>query len=154
METISVCPECGAAWHDEKTCQDHFHQMLAWEWEHPAYWEVHHLMVLCYHLQHPSLYTPEGLNGGIQLVADFVERGVTPQETRRQHRAAVDSGARTWKMKGTPASHGAYDPPVQWTITAANVTAGGADNYCDNVRAWARSVYEALKSSGKISRGA
>jgi hypothetical protein len=151
METIQVCPECGAAWHEEKTCQDHFHQMLYWETEHPGYGEVHHLMVLCYHLQHPSLYSPEGLSAAMHLLADFLEHGVTTEEVRRRNRASVDSGMRTWKIKGTPASHGVYDPPIQWTMTAANVTAGGVDNYCDSVRTWAQSVYEALKTSGKFS---
>jgi len=152
METIQVCPECGAAWYEENTCQDHFHQMLVWEAENPSYGlAVHHLMVLCYHLQHPSLYSPEGLRGAMHLLADFLERGVTTEEVRRRYRATVDSRRRTWKIKGTHVSHGVYDPPIQWTITAAHVTAGGVDNYCDSVRTWARSVYEALKTSGNFS---
>jgi len=93
METIHICSECGAVLQDEKTCQDHFYQMLFWENEYPGYGEVHHLTVLCYHLQHPSLYSPEGLSGGIQLLADFVERGVTPEDSRKRSRAAVDSSA-------------------------------------------------------------
>jgi hypothetical protein len=35
-------------------------------------------------------------------------------------------------------------------MTAADVTTGGVLNYCDNVEAWARSVYEALKVSGNF----
>jgi hypothetical protein len=35
METRQVCSECGAIWHEEQTCQDHFHQMLFWENENP-----------------------------------------------------------------------------------------------------------------------
>src|ERR1051326_8323512 len=151
IQTIQACPECGASWHEEETCQDHFHQMLTWEAERPGNYEVHHLMVLCYQLQHPSLYSPEALSGAVLLLADFLERGVTTQEVRRRHRATLDSGTRAWKIKGTPASHGVYATPVQWTITAANVTDGGVDNYCDNVRTWARSVYETLKTSGNFS---
>lgn len=151
METVQVCPECGTVWRDENTCQDHFYQMLVWEHENPGYGEVHHLMVLCYHLQHPSLYSPEGLRAAMHLLADFLERGFTTEEVRRRNRDAVNSGTRTWKIKGTPASHGIYDPPIQWTLTAANVIEGGVDNYCDSVRTWARSVYEALKASGHFS---
>jgi Family of unknown function (DUF5946) len=150
METTQFCPECGAAWDKEKTCQDHFHQMLFWEAENPNYGlEVHHIMVLCYHLQHPSLYSSEGLYGAIHLLTGFLEGGVTTEEARRRHRATLDSGKRTWKIKGTPASHGVYDPPMQWKMTAATVIAGGVDNYCDSVRTWARSVYEELRASGK-----
>ena len=97
-----VCPECGAVWHDEKTCQDHFHQMLFWEAEHPSYGEVHHLMVLCYHLQHPSLYSPEGLGAAKHLLAEFLERGATTDDVRKRQRAELDSSKRTWKIKGRP----------------------------------------------------
>ena len=45
METIQACTECGAKWHEEKTCQDSFYQMLFWENEYPGHREVHHFMV-------------------------------------------------------------------------------------------------------------
>jgi hypothetical protein len=119
--------------------------MLFWEAETPAYGEVHHLMVLCYHLQHPSLYSPEGLREGLRLLAAFLDEGLTPQQVRRDNRARVDSSRRKWKIKGTAAAHGAYDPPIEWTMTAADVVTGGAANYCENVWRWARSVQEAIK---------
>jgi Family of unknown function (DUF5946) len=140
MEALQVCPECGARWHDGQTCQDHFHQMLFWENENPAYGQVHHLMVLSYHLQHPSLYSPEGLSAATHLLADFLEHGAMPEEVRKRNRATVDSGTRTWKIKGTTDSHGVYDPFIQWTMTAADVVASGVDNYCASVRTWARSI--------------
>jgi hypothetical protein len=65
MEMNSRCPECGAAWEDNQTCQEHF-----------------------------------------------------------------------------------YAHPIQWPITVVNVTAAGVDLSIKNVKAWARSVYEALKASG------
>jgi hypothetical protein len=140
------CPECGASWADEQTCQDYFHQMLFWENEYPEYGaEVHHLMVVSYHLQHPSLYSPEGLNEGRRLLVDFLE-GVPPQEVRERNRGRLDSSKRTWKIKGTDDSHGSYDRPIRWTMTAADVVAGGVDNYCDNVRRWAESIHEALRA--------
>ena len=125
--------------------------MLAWEMENPHNMAVHHLMVLCYHLQHPHLYSPEGLSGAMQLLIDFVDRGLSPEKVRKYNRARVDSSTRTWKIKGTPAAHGVYDPPVQWKLTAAYVIKSGMDNYCASVRTWASSVYETLKTSGKIS---
>jgi hypothetical protein len=146
MTSVERCPECGAAWREGVTCQDHYHQMLAWEMEDPRLGVVHHLMVLCYHLQHPSLYTPEGLIFARQLLVDFVVEGVTPEEVRWRNRARLDSRHRTWKIsKGVP---GAYARPVQWTMTAADATAGGMAGYCDSVRAWARSVHAALAASG------
>src|SRR5213080_2034769 len=102
-------------------------------------------MVLCYHLQHPSLYSPEGLREAIQLLTVVLERDVTIEQVRRRNRGAFDSSTRKWKITGTPASHGTYDHPIAWTMTAANVIEGGMDNYCDSV-IWARSVYEALET--------
>ncbi|MDA8216137.1 MAG: DUF5946 family protein [Dehalococcoidales bacterium] len=145
MDASRLCPECGATWDEGQTCEDRFHQMLAWEWEDPRNLAVHHLMVLSYHLQHPHLYSPEGLSEAKQLLLDFLEHDVSPAEARRRNRAAVDSGRRQFKIEGTAASHGAYDPPVRWTMTAKDVVAGGRDRYCENVRACAASVAAALK---------
>ena len=73
------CPECGASWEGEQTCQDHFHHMLFWENENPTSGaEVHHLMVLSYYLQHPSLYSPEGLDEARRLLTGFLEGGPPP----------------------------------------------------------------------------
>jgi hypothetical protein len=122
--------------------------MLAWEMADPARWDVHHLMVLCYHLQHPHLYSREALPGVVDLLADFVARGVTPADVRRRDRRRLDSGNRTWKISGgTP---GAYARPVAWTLTAADVIAGGPDAYGASVRAWAQAVHAALQESGNF----
>ena len=144
----STCPECGASWLDGLTCQDHFHQLLACEQQFSALWEVHHLLVLCYHLQHPSLYSPEGLAGARGLLDDFVLRGRTTMEVRQRDRAALDSGNRKYKIKGTPEAHGAYPQRPPWTITAPDITAGGPEKYIENVRAWAASVQKALNNKG------
>lgn len=146
------CPECGAEWQDGKTCQDDFHQMLFWEAENPSYGTVHHLAVLCYHLQHPSLYSPEGLAEGLRLLVEFVERGTSTEDIRKRSKDRVDSGKRDWKIKATDASKGAYANPVRWTMNARDVVLGGSDFYCENVQKWARLTLEALKSSGILER--
>lgn len=148
---MEACPECGASWADGKTCEQDFHQMLFWEAENPALGVVHHLMVLCYHLQHPSLYSPDGIKTGKDLLVGFLEQGLSPQEIRRRNSAQLDSGARKFKITARPGSIGSYEHPVKWTMTAADVTAGGADHYIDNVQAWARSVYDALVKSGNLT---
>ena len=82
MDAVQLCPECGAVLAGEQTCLDYFHQMLFWENENPGYGEVHHLTVLCYHIQHPSLYSPEGLSEAIRLLSGFLEQDLTPQQSR------------------------------------------------------------------------
>ena len=121
--------------------------MLFWEAEYPADGaEVHHLMVLCYHLQHPSLYSPEGLEEARRLLVEFVADGASPVEVRKHDRARLDSSRRDWKIKAAATSHGSYNRSVVWLMTAADVVAGGSDHYCANVRAWAQLIDEALKA--------
>ncbi len=125
---FAKCPECGADWSDGLTCEAAFHQFGFWELSDlQRFGSVHHLMVLSYHLQHPSLYSPEALKGAQQQLIDFLEGGVSPEQMRRQLRDRVDSGKRAYKITGTAAHHGSYDPPVVWTLRAADVVAGGAD---------------------------
>lgn len=115
MRSTPTCPECAAVWQDGETCQDCFYQMLYWEAGNPDYGEVHHLMVLCYYLQHPSLYSPEGLEAGMRLLVDFVEGNLSPQEARRRMQGKVSSRRRRrWKLVATPQTSGAYPYPVRW----------------------------------------
>lgn len=140
-----ICPECGAAWTAGRTCRDYFHQMLYWENEDPARGEVHHLMVLCYHLQHPSLYSAEGLATARELLADLVERGLTTQQIRHDNRERLSSGNRGWTMTARLGNHGRYRRPVAWTMAAADVVAAGPERYRERVREWAESIYKTLK---------
>lgn len=154
METISNCSECGAALTAGtagSTCQDAFGQMLAWEYEDMEHrGQVHHLMVLCYHLQHPSLYAPDGLHSAQRLLLEFVEGGVTPQEVRQRDREKVDSGKRDWKIKARPGMVASYRNPIRWTMTSADVIARGPDAYITSVQEWARSVIAAMRKSSNL----
>ncbi len=121
--------------------------MLFWESEDPTRGEVHHLMVLCYHLQHPSLYSAEGLATARGLLADFIEHGLSPEEARKKNSGRVASGARDWSITARPGNQGAYDRPIRWTMTAADVVAAGAGDYVENVRTWARATHADLRRS-------
>jgi len=146
---MECCPECGTDWSGGQTCTDHFHTLLAWEWEYQMP-DVHHLLVLCYHLQHPSLYSPDGLRYSQGMLVQFVEEGIHPQQMRQRISGEVDSGNRKFKIKGTPESQGAYAFPVQWTMTAADVVAAGPEQYYDSVRTWADGMLKALRESGNL----
>jgi len=103
-------------------------------------------MVLCYHLQHPSLYSPETLIGSLQMLTDFVEGGVTPSEMRRRNKVKLSATNRKFKITGTPDHHGAYPHPIPWTTRAIDVVTAGPDHYCASVRAWAASMQAGLKT--------
>lgn len=149
MAKSQKCPECGAIWAGDETCVDHFYLLEAWELENRLY-DVHHLMVLCYYLQHPSLYSPEGLRDAKRLLVMFLEEGASPQQVRQRMHNAVDSSARTYKITGTPESHGEYTHPIQWTMTAADVVVAGIESYYDSVATWADSVLKALRLSQNL----
>lgn len=148
--TALRCPACGAVWGDGMTCEAAFHQMLFWESEDVALGVVHHLMVLCYHLQHPHLMSPAGLVGQKRLLREFLS-GVSPQAVRVRDRERLDSGKRAFKIKATTASHGSYAHLISWTMTAPDVVTAGKAQYIDTVRAWAQAVDATLTDSGNYA---
>lgn len=146
----NTCPECGADWSSGATCEENFHQFLFWEAEDSRLWEVHHLMVLSYHLQHPGKYSVDGLKHALGLLDDFVVKALPPQEVRQQIRGAVASGVRTFKITARPDSQGSYAHPVTWTMRTTDVIAGGAAHYVENTRKWAQAIYEDLNATGNL----
>lgn len=148
--STSTCASCGAVWPAGQACQEAFHQMLYWENEDSRNGQVHHLMVLCYHLQHPELYSPEGLNYALGLLVDILERGQTPQDLRRRARSQVDSGKRDWIVTARPGVAGAYAHPVRWTMTCRDVVASGVECYLASVTRWAAAVLSDLYESGNL----
>lgn len=145
MSSLEHCPECGALLPDGAPCRAFFDTLLFWENEDmPVRGQVHHLLVLSYHLQHPSLYSPEGLTEARALLTEFVVHGTAPQTVRKQRRTKVASGNRPWAITSRPGHHGVYNLPVRWTMTAADVVAAGADHYVASVTAWAQSIQQSL----------
>lgn len=151
MSIPPKCPTCDADQTDGKTCEDHFHQMLFWENEYPHYTlPVHHLLVASYYIQHPHLYSPDGLRFSITLLKEFLT-GIDPQQKGREIRAGVQSETRSFKVTGTPESHGSYPVPVPWTMFARDVTAQPVEQYADAIWAWARSIDQALQNVNLVS---
>ena len=147
---MNHCADCGAEITSEEGCSAYFHQMLYREHEYPALGVVHHLMVLCYHIQHPHLYSAEGLRGAVELLRQFVEAGKSPAQMRQQIRRQVDSGQRGYKIKASGDSVGAHRFAVRWTMTAQDVVAGGSDHYIERVEKWARTMLDDLRTSDNL----
>ncbi len=138
------CAECGAPLDDGRTCQDDFYTMLGWEWEYQLL-DVHHLMVLSYNLQHPSILSPDGLTVSIGLLRQFLEEGITPELMRKRMSAAVDSGTRTFTITAREGAVGRYAHPITWTMRASDVVHAGVDQYYESVRKWAESALKSLE---------
>ncbi len=150
MTTATRCPSCGAAWTDDQTCEDHFHVLLAWELDHQLY-DVHHLTVLVYYLQHPQLYSPEALRDALTMLVEFVEQDIHPHAMRERIRAGFTADQRTYKIKGTSAAHGVYTQPVDWTMHTGDVVQAGVENFYASVRHWADATLKSLRAAGQIT---
>lgn len=147
--TIRKCPECGTEWTEHQTCLDNFHTMGFWELDHQL-WDVHHLMVLSYYLQHPGTLSQEWLAGAKQQLVDFLENNVTPQQMRQKIAPQVDSGNRDYKIRATAASTAQYRFPITWTMTATDVVNAGIETYYDSVQVWATSILIDLRNTNNL----
>lgn len=125
--------------------------MLYWEAERPELGVVHHLAVLCYHLQHPSLYSQEGLLHGIKLLDEFIN-GVTPAESRKLHSTTVDSGHRTFNITARPDNYGEYPQPISWKMTVTDVIEAGINHYIESVEAWVHAIHADLVQAELLKR--
>ena len=102
-------------------------------------------MVLAYHLQHPHLYSPEGLAYARRLFEDFMA-GLAPAAARARGRAYLGSDVRTWKVTDRPgAEAGSYAEQPVWRMTVADVVAAGLDGAAEAAECWARTVETSLQ---------
>jgi hypothetical protein len=125
--------------------------MLIWDFETPTRaFKLHHLTVLCYHLQHPSLYSPEALESAKKFLRSIIEKDVFAQKLLGINRQTLTSNGRTWKIKGTLESHGSYQSEIKWSMTAFDIVTHGLSSYTEMVQKWAESIYEDLKISGNL----
>lgn len=151
---LMPCPACGAIPRGGWTCETAFHQALAWDYinEHGA-WAVHHLTVLCYQLQHPQRYSPEGLAWARTQIGMIIEQGLPPREALRAVPGVFESPQaglfaapnRKVKITSTPERYGAYPRQPSWTMTIIDCVSDGPEVYAERVRAWAASVHAALR---------
>lgn len=146
-----VCPECGSPLENVSECRDYLNEMVKWDFEDfTGAGKVHHLTVLSYNLQHPSVYSPKGLEDAKESLVEFLKNPGSFHEHDKRNRERLGSDVRDWKIAGTPESHGEYSPTPVWTMRAADVVRGGLDAYIENVTKWAGSVRDSLMESGNL----
>ena len=131
-----TCPQCGATYATDETCEDRFNISQVTELEQPGYYAVHHLSVPCYMLQHNG-YSRRGWLEVRALLAEFVQ-GLHPYDARQRVRSAAGSNKRNWSItrgENLPGVEG-----IAWTRTIADVRLDIAEHYCADVRAWAAGI--------------
>ena len=129
------CPECGA-----QDCETRFNECLALEFSDAAYGVVHHLTVTAYMLQHSSRLTREGWLQERHLLREFLVDNKPPAFIRQQNKDLVDSGKRAFKIKSTDGKP--VIDKIEWTKTILDIRLDNADDYCEDVTAWAKYVLE------------
>mgnify|MGYP000895463048 FL=1 len=112
------------------------------EFSEPGYFEVHHLLVLCYMIQCDA-YSDEYREKAHELLREF-NRGLPPAEILRRTRTAFGKleGSRLRKETGTEVNES------RWGMTVLDLRIDRAEHYRDDVRRWAAHV-EAVLDEGK-----
>jgi hypothetical protein len=134
-EACLMCVECGAP---GNSCEEHFNECLAREFENPGYGRVHNLTVSTYMLQHSSKLTRAGWMYERDLLREFLVGNKSPEDIRHEKKDIVDSGRRTFKIKsrsGLPVI-----PGTEWSKTVLDVRLEKPEEYCEDVIAWARAT--------------
>jgi hypothetical protein len=143
-----TCPECGAALHDESSCQDYLHELLFLEAQVPGApgAEPHFLAVASFNLQHPSAFLPSALMGLRQTVADVLAGRATVDDARRRARHGA-SGATRVRRRGATSSNDEQLILPSWPITVLDVCRVPPERYVESVRRWATSIVEVLDTN-------
>src|SRR5215210_7218640 len=131
------CPECGAF---DTLCQTRFDEFLVLEFTDAGYSAVRHLTVAAYMLQHSSKLTCEGWLHERELLREFLVANKRPAFIRKQNKDLVDNGKRKFKIKsrdGLPVI-----TKTTWAKTILDVRVENAEEYCEDINGWARSVLE------------
>jgi hypothetical protein len=142
MPANDCCPECGARLEAGQTCQALFDEFLTWEFEDPAYGQVHFLTVAVFMIQH-GRYSDEGQRWIVAQLRAHLEGGVPVTDIRRRAQPAVNQAKRTWKVTRSPGESPAKK--ITWDRTIADVARAHeatleAADYCAAVREWARAT--------------
>lgn len=151
MSEKSICNECGSVLAENKECRDYINEMIMWDFEDfNGVGKVHHLTVLSYNLQHPSVYSQKGLENAIISLEEFLFNPKSFSKHDEINRINLSSNVRDWKITGTLNEHAKYKFKPTWSIVASDIVNAGLDEYTKNVEKWGESVLQSLKNSGNI----
>lgn len=150
QEHWTTCPGCGARVKDfdgpthryigaSAGCWALYTEVLAREYERPAYFAVHHLTVDTYCAQHPGQPSPQSVQSvAVHLISlcCLLEKGGSMEQViaAKQRAAAISRERFVWLAP----------PENQGAVTILDVHAAAtAQAHRETVRRWAESVWEA-----------
>lgn len=159
-ETMNVCSGCGGRFADapggtvhrymesSPGCWAAYGEVLAREYEQPAFFQAHQFTVDAYAVQHPGRPSPQS----IQSVAVHLIRLCLTLE----HGASVEAATAVMHSatQRKDAFHWLEPPPSQGGVTAANVhRAASPQERAVQVRAWAEVAWAAWAAHHDTVRG-
>ncbi|MDR0410696.1 MAG: DUF5946 family protein [Treponema sp.] len=136
------CKQCGGIFSLNETCKDRFNITQTKEFENNEYFIVHHLSVPSYMLQHNN-YSTKGWLLARELLFQFIYNNLTPDQARKQNRHILDNGNRKWNLNNTQKL--TEVERIKWSFTLWNVRYNVAEEYCEDIKHWARSIFEDTK---------
>ncbi len=135
VEPANVCKDCKRVLENFVPCAELYHHFLGKEVSDPDFWQVHHLTVLTYSIQHPTFLTKNGRLEMQKMLKRFIVDGLSPQQARQQFRPFVSNQNRTWKI--TTENVDAPSPTTQWHMTIGQIRVDNSEHYCEDIRKWA-----------------
>jgi hypothetical protein len=136
------CKQCGGIFTLNETCKDRFNITQAKEFENNGYFTVHHLSVLCYMLQHNN-YSKKGWLFAREVLVHFIYNNLTPDQIRKQNHHILDSRNRKWNLNSTQKLTEVEG--IKWSFTLGNVRHNVAEEYCEDIKHWAKNILEDTK---------
>lgn len=130
-----ACAECGGPFIDGLVCREMFETLLAWEWQDPELGAVHFLTVSSYLLQHPASLTEEAARGLLATFAQVLNGDMTIAQVRAQAARAYDGASRVRRP-----AHEVQPQRRTWSMTVADVYAGGQAGAAERVKTWAQVI--------------
>lgn len=139
------CAACGAVLPEGSTCQSIFDELQLLEFTDPAYHRVHFLSVACFMIQH-GLYSDEALVWMQEKMQIYLDRQLTNQQLRQLIGNETSSATRTWKV--VRPKDAAPLPKIAWSMTIVDIieSAQDTEQYCQQVKQWARVILQQLKA--------
>jgi hypothetical protein len=145
IDMTDTCPQCGAAVSEGRTCQTVFDEFLALEFTDPDYGAVHMLTVACFMIQH-GRYSDTGLVWIEQRLHDYLERGISAAQIRRDAAQETRQDRRDWKVLRQP--HDPPQKPARWSVTIVDLAdqADSAAHYRAAIERWARATLTEMQA--------
>lgn len=119
----------------EELWKQKFYDCLAIEFSIPAYFEVHHLLVITYMLQADG-YSPAYFPEAVKLLEGFLYEEVSPKQLIKTDQSSA-GGIENRQQRNLDR--------FDWETDILSIRTEDTTSYCQDVRNWAENVLRIIK---------